>query len=170
VFQYHSVSVTRVAFQACSFNHSDISPSLESTTCERSRADYRIRRACTDSVLRSCWHSMVCGSSEDESPQNCVRPLNLSRTLTAIRRAGARAAGATDDANDHFYRTADRRPRRFVVWTAAGARSLDGTKDGFTQVARRTCTVLPVPARGRHSDMAAVSARRRFGWDGFSWN
>ena len=23
------------AFQACSFNHSDISPSLESTTCER---------------------------------------------------------------------------------------------------------------------------------------
>jgi hypothetical protein len=29
VFPYHSVSVARVAFQACSFNHSDISPSLE---------------------------------------------------------------------------------------------------------------------------------------------
>jgi hypothetical protein len=26
VFQNHSVSVARIAFQACSFNHSDISP------------------------------------------------------------------------------------------------------------------------------------------------
>jgi hypothetical protein len=26
MFQYHSVSVARLAFQACSFNHSDISP------------------------------------------------------------------------------------------------------------------------------------------------
>ena len=39
-----SVSLTRFAFQACSFNHSDISPLLESTTCERSKADYRTRR------------------------------------------------------------------------------------------------------------------------------
>src|SRR4030095_11058973 len=31
------------AFQACSFNHSDISPSLKSTTCERSATDYRTR-------------------------------------------------------------------------------------------------------------------------------
>jgi hypothetical protein len=31
------------AFQACSFNHSDISPSLESTICERSVSDYRTR-------------------------------------------------------------------------------------------------------------------------------
>jgi hypothetical protein len=28
VFQYHSVSLAEVAFQACSFNHSDISPCL----------------------------------------------------------------------------------------------------------------------------------------------
>jgi hypothetical protein len=27
--------LARIAFQACSFNHSDISPFLESTTCER---------------------------------------------------------------------------------------------------------------------------------------
>ena len=26
VFQHHSVSITQFAFQACSFNHSDISP------------------------------------------------------------------------------------------------------------------------------------------------
>jgi hypothetical protein len=31
MFRYHSVCVARIAFQACSFNHSDISPSLEST-------------------------------------------------------------------------------------------------------------------------------------------
>jgi hypothetical protein len=31
VFQCDSVSVAGAAFQACSFNHSDISPSLEST-------------------------------------------------------------------------------------------------------------------------------------------
>jgi hypothetical protein len=38
-------------FQACSFNHSDISPYLESTTCERSRADYRTRRRDLNSFL-----------------------------------------------------------------------------------------------------------------------
>jgi hypothetical protein len=26
VFQHHPVSITQIAFQACSFNHSDISP------------------------------------------------------------------------------------------------------------------------------------------------
>ena len=31
------------AFQACSFNHSDISPLIESTTCEQSEANYRTR-------------------------------------------------------------------------------------------------------------------------------
>jgi hypothetical protein len=35
-------------------------------------------------VLRSCLHPMVWGACEDESPQNCVRPLNLLRPLTAI--------------------------------------------------------------------------------------
>ena len=44
-FRCHSVSVAGVVFQACSFNHSDISPSLESTTCERSVRDYRTRRS-----------------------------------------------------------------------------------------------------------------------------
>jgi hypothetical protein len=38
------MSLAQIAFQACSFNHSDISPSLESTTCERSETDYRTRQ------------------------------------------------------------------------------------------------------------------------------
>jgi hypothetical protein len=37
------VSLEDFAFQACSFNHSDISPSLESTVCERPDKDYRTR-------------------------------------------------------------------------------------------------------------------------------
>jgi hypothetical protein len=41
----YSVSVAGSTFQACSFNHSDISPSLESTTCERSSRDYDTRRS-----------------------------------------------------------------------------------------------------------------------------
>jgi len=31
------VLLARFGFQACSFNHSDISPSLKSRTCERSK-------------------------------------------------------------------------------------------------------------------------------------
>ena len=35
VFQYHSVSLAEVAFLACLIDRSSISPSLESTTCDR---------------------------------------------------------------------------------------------------------------------------------------
>jgi hypothetical protein len=38
------VHAVGIYLQACSFNHSDSSPSLESTTCERLRFDYRTRR------------------------------------------------------------------------------------------------------------------------------
>ena len=38
-----SVLLARFAFQACAFNHSAISPSLESTNYQRSDADYRTR-------------------------------------------------------------------------------------------------------------------------------
>jgi hypothetical protein len=44
VFCCRLVALARFAFQACSLNHSDISPSLESTTCEWLRPDYRTRR------------------------------------------------------------------------------------------------------------------------------
>jgi hypothetical protein len=43
VSPYHWVQLARFAFQACSFNHSDISPSLKSTICERPAGDYRTR-------------------------------------------------------------------------------------------------------------------------------
>jgi hypothetical protein len=43
MFCYHSMWLAGIVFQACSFNHSDISPSLESTTCERSDGDYDTR-------------------------------------------------------------------------------------------------------------------------------
>src|SRR5437764_11413618 len=36
-----SARAAGVNFQACAFNHSAISPSLESTICERSGSDYR---------------------------------------------------------------------------------------------------------------------------------
>jgi len=44
VRRYRLVKVAGINFQACSFNHSDISPHLESTSCERSDRDYRTRR------------------------------------------------------------------------------------------------------------------------------
>src|SRR5687767_1369268 len=60
------------AFQACSFNHSDISPSLESTTCERSPTDYRTRRRALAS-----FRDLVCiqllESAQDERPQKLCK-------------------------------------------------------------------------------------------------
>jgi hypothetical protein len=35
------MSLSRFAFQACAFNHSAVSPTLESTSCERSKTVYR---------------------------------------------------------------------------------------------------------------------------------
>ena len=72
-----------INFQACSFNHSDISPSLESTTCERSRTDYRHAGVLRNrsSILFAFNGLRTC---DNESPQKCVRPLNVSRRLTAI--------------------------------------------------------------------------------------
>jgi hypothetical protein len=43
-FRCASARASGINFQACSFNHSDISPSLESINCERSVSDYRTRR------------------------------------------------------------------------------------------------------------------------------
>ncbi len=50
-----SLGAAGIYFQACSFNHSDISPSLESTTYERSDEDYDTRRS--DSHLVSASRS-----------------------------------------------------------------------------------------------------------------
>jgi len=51
VFPRDVMWLVRFAFQACSFNHSDISPSLEPTTCERPGRNYRTRRRLRESFL-----------------------------------------------------------------------------------------------------------------------
>jgi hypothetical protein len=66
-----------VNFQACAFNHSAISPSIESTTCERLRTDYRTRRAISETLLED-----VCiqwfGSDDCQRPKELVSDLLMS--------------------------------------------------------------------------------------------
>ena len=83
VFQYRSVILATIAFQACSFNHSDISP-------------FRINhlRAAWNSVAqnppynpdcpRTRSDSATCERTRIDDRENCVRPSNLLRSLTAI--------------------------------------------------------------------------------------
>ena len=83
VFQYRLARVTTIVFQACSIDHSDISPLLESTVCERPDRDYRTRRRLSSrSSISFTFSGLKCG--KDSRPQNCVRPLNVPRSLTAI--------------------------------------------------------------------------------------
>ena len=44
IFRVSLSDVVEIAFQACLIDRSSISPSLESTTCERLPSDYRTRR------------------------------------------------------------------------------------------------------------------------------
>src|SRR4026209_1624258 len=65
------------AFQACSLNHSDISPSLESTTCERSDSHYRTRRRLSLPFLHRV-------SFQRLTPRECgPRPELVSDLLTS---------------------------------------------------------------------------------------
>ena len=69
-----SVSLRReFAFQACSFNHSDISPPLESTTCERCRTiiAHVVSRP---PETRSRVNSASCGDRRRTWTAICVRP------------------------------------------------------------------------------------------------
>jgi hypothetical protein len=72
------------AFQACAFNHSAISPSLESTTCERLRADYRTRRAISEALLE---HVCIQWFGSDDC--QCPRELGLTRHHASAARRGA---------------------------------------------------------------------------------
>ena len=85
--------LARFAFQACSFNHSDISPSLKSKTYERSRTDYRTRRRFP---LPSSIVFAFSGfkARARASPENCVRPANAARSLTAISSSWRRDRGS----------------------------------------------------------------------------
>jgi hypothetical protein len=83
VFRYHSVQLTETAFQACSFNHSDISPfrindlrAAWNRIAQKPLHGYPIRR-----VLPFQSFADMRNANED---RNCVRPSNSSRSLTAI--------------------------------------------------------------------------------------
>jgi len=87
------VLLARFAFQACSFNHSDISPfdslrslrtgrfrinelrSVRNSVAQNSPSNRAVRRCDFDSAVyrRALWH-----------PENCVRPPNVIRSLTVI--------------------------------------------------------------------------------------
>jgi hypothetical protein len=73
------------AFQACSFNHSDISPSLESIVCGRSST--RLLHTPDDIEVPSSITFRFSGlkRAEDARRGNCVRPLNLSSSVTGAR-------------------------------------------------------------------------------------
>jgi hypothetical protein len=72
-----------IYFQACSFNHSDISPHLESTICGWSRSDYRTRRQFQSLPSKTFAFSGLARTIVSV-PGNCVRPPNVARSLTAI--------------------------------------------------------------------------------------
>ena len=77
-FRCASARAAGIYFQACAFNHSDISPSLESTSCERSDADYRTRwrrrRARVDRV-----------SIQQLAGERSASPLELCQTVKSCQ-------------------------------------------------------------------------------------
>ena len=99
------------AFQACSFNHSDISPSLKSTICERPGADYRTRRRLFQSLLGSRLHSASSTRTNLGGHGNCVRRPNVPRPLTVISSSWIAAAASLAFA----VRTPTRQPRGLTV-------------------------------------------------------
>ena len=78
-----SVSLAGIVFQACSFNHSDISPALESTVYEQPYRDYRTRRRFRSRSSISFALSRLT-PTRTAARGNCVRPRNVPRSLTAI--------------------------------------------------------------------------------------
>ena len=80
------MSAAHFAFQACSFNHSDISPSLESTTCERSQMIMTHADLVPMSSEELLWMQLVEGYVAVVRLENCVRPLNVPRPLAGIPR------------------------------------------------------------------------------------
>ena len=80
------------AFQACAFNHSAISPYLESTVCER-RTTIIAHAGGSRSLRRILFAVTGFGAHDTDVRANCVRPLNVPRSLTAIYSAsGLKAA------------------------------------------------------------------------------
>ena len=81
VFRYHSVSVAGFAFQACSFNHSDISP-FRIKRLRVASEDYRTRcRLLRPS--RIPFELSEFARSSLRGRRNCVRRFDVPRSLTA---------------------------------------------------------------------------------------
>jgi hypothetical protein len=84
------MSLARFAFQACSFNHSDISPfrisDLRAVWNSAAQTPLQTYRSQCD------LHSAVCRHDEPERRSNCVRPPRVPRSLTAILSSGTRTA------------------------------------------------------------------------------
>jgi len=100
VFRYHSMSVAGVVFQACAFNHSAISPCLESTTCERSRE--RLSHV-TARLRRIVWRREAPGESENG------RSVNLdTRLMLPIVNAHEQPLTLARLERDHIVATLDK--------------------------------------------------------------
>ena len=76
-------SVAGVDFQACSIDHSDISP-FRINDLRAARNSLSQNPPSNGPVPRCDLHSAVCGHGETERRRNCVRPPNVPRSLTAI--------------------------------------------------------------------------------------
>ena len=83
MFPYRSVSVAGFVFQACSIDHSDISP-FRINDLRAARNSVSQNPPSNRTVPRCDLHSAVCGRAETERRRNCVRPPNVPRSLTAI--------------------------------------------------------------------------------------
>ena len=76
MFLYHSMQLTGIVFQACSFNHSDISP-FRINDLRAPRRDYRTRRRPFLAPTRSCLNSATWSDLKADVHRNCVRPPHL---------------------------------------------------------------------------------------------
>jgi hypothetical protein len=137
----HAVADRQSNFQACSFNHSDISPSLKSTICERAAGDYRTRHRGPSVSPRSSFASMVCTPAEISQRLNCVRPVNPHRSLAAILERGVSISAATSRVLAAARRWAksagDRRTPILLIGT-----SLRGARCGARSPPARTVSIV----------------------------
>ena len=93
----HTIDHRQSDFQACSFNHSDISPCLNSTTCERSGKDYPTRRRFPLCFLHRVSFQRV-RPRERERPAEIVSDPSISRDhFQRFRRGGVASAPAAHE-------------------------------------------------------------------------
>ena len=84
-FQCASARTNGINFQACSIDHSDISP-FRINDLRTVRNSVAQNPPSNRTVPRCCLYSGVCGRAEIRLRGNCVRPLNVRRSLTGTGR------------------------------------------------------------------------------------